>query len=59
MIVPGKEADLVVLDANPAARIADIRKVKLVSTTAVPYDPPSTMPPLELRLTCNRREVGY
>lgn len=38
-IAPGKQADLVVLDGNPAARIADIRKVKLVFKDGVAYDP--------------------
>jgi imidazolonepropionase-like amidohydrolase len=35
----GKQADLVVLDGNPAARIADIRKVKLVFKDGTGYDP--------------------
>ena len=38
-IAPGKEADLVVIDGNPAARIADIRKVKLVFKDGAGYDP--------------------
>jgi hypothetical protein len=38
-IAPGKQADLVVVDGNPAERIADIRKVKLVFQDGVAYDP--------------------
>ncbi|MDR3703983.1 MAG: amidohydrolase family protein [Candidatus Sulfopaludibacter sp.] len=35
----GKQADLVVLDGNPAARIADIRRVRLVFKDGAGYDP--------------------
>jgi imidazolonepropionase-like amidohydrolase len=35
----GKQADLVVIDGNPAAHIADIRKVKLVFKDGAGYDP--------------------
>jgi imidazolonepropionase-like amidohydrolase len=38
-IAPGKQADLVVLDGNPAAHIADIEKVKLVFRNGAGYDP--------------------
>jgi imidazolonepropionase-like amidohydrolase len=38
-IAAGKQADLVVIDGNPAARIADIRKVKLVFKDGAGYDP--------------------
>lgn len=38
-IVVGKQADLVVIDGNPAANIADIRKVGLVFKQGVGYDP--------------------
>jgi len=38
-LAAGKQADLVVIDGNPAARIADIRKVKLVFKDGVGYDP--------------------
>lgn len=38
-VAAGKQADLVVIDGNPAARIADIRKVKLVFKDGVAYDP--------------------
>jgi imidazolonepropionase-like amidohydrolase len=38
-ISPGKQADLVVIAGNPAARIADIRNVKLVFKQGVAYDP--------------------
>jgi len=38
-IAPGKVADLVVIDGNPGARIADIRKVKYVFKAGVGYDP--------------------
>jgi len=37
-IAPGRQADLVVIDGNPAARIADIRKVKLVFKDGSGYD---------------------
>ena len=35
----GKQADLVVIDGDPAARIADIRKITLVFKDGVGYDP--------------------
>ena len=38
-IAVGKQADLVVIDGNPAARIADIRKVKFVFKDGAGYDP--------------------
>jgi len=38
-IAVGKQADLVVVDGNPAARIDDIRKVSLVFKQGVGYDP--------------------
>jgi imidazolonepropionase-like amidohydrolase len=38
-VAVGKQADLVVIDGNPAARIADIRKVKLVFKDGKGYDP--------------------
>jgi len=38
-VTEGKQADLVVIDGNPAARIADIRKVKLVFKDGAGYDP--------------------
>jgi enamidase len=38
-IAAGKQADLVVIDGNPAANIADIRKVNLVFKEGVGYDP--------------------
>lgn len=38
-IAEGKQADLVVIDGNPAAHIADIEKVKLVFKDGVGYDP--------------------
>jgi imidazolonepropionase-like amidohydrolase len=38
-IEPGKAADIVVLDGNPAARIEDIEKVDLVIKDGVGYDP--------------------
>jgi imidazolonepropionase-like amidohydrolase len=37
-VTAGKQADLVVIDGNPAARIADIRKVKLVFKEGAAYD---------------------
>jgi imidazolonepropionase-like amidohydrolase len=38
-IAPGKVADLVVIDGNPAARMADIRKIKVVFKDGAGYDP--------------------
>lgn len=38
-IAAGKQADLVVIDGNPAAHIADIEKVQLVFKDGVGYDP--------------------
>jgi imidazolonepropionase-like amidohydrolase len=38
-IAAGKQADLVVLNGNPAAHIADIEKVKLVFQDGAGYDP--------------------
>jgi enamidase len=38
-IATGKQADLVVIDGNPAANIADIRKVETVFKQGVGYDP--------------------
>jgi enamidase len=35
----GKQADLVVIDGNPAASIGDIRKVQLVFRQGIGYDP--------------------
>jgi imidazolonepropionase-like amidohydrolase len=38
-IAAGKQADLVVLDGNPAKQIADVEKVSLVFKDGVGYDP--------------------
>jgi len=38
-IAVGKQADLVVVDGNPAAQIADIRKVSIVFKEGIGYDP--------------------
>ena len=38
-IAVGKQADLVVIDGNPASRISDIRKVLMVFKQGVGYDP--------------------
>lgn len=38
-IAPGKQADLLVIEGNPAARIADLEKVKLVFKDGAGYDP--------------------
>ena len=38
-IAVGKQADLVVLDGDPSARIGDVRKVELVFKNGVGYDP--------------------
>ena len=35
----GKQADLVVIDGNPAANISDIRNVEMVFKQGVGYDP--------------------
>ena len=42
-IAAGEQADLVVLDGNPAAHIADIEKVKLVFKDGAGYDPAKLM----------------
>jgi enamidase len=38
-IVVGKQADLVVIDGNPAANISDVRKVQTVFRQGIGYDP--------------------
>ena len=38
-IVVGKQADLVIIDGNPAAQISDVRKVQLVFRQGVGFDP--------------------
>jgi imidazolonepropionase-like amidohydrolase len=38
-IQPGKLADLIVIDGNPATRIADIRRIRLVFKDGAGYDP--------------------
>lgn len=38
-VAPGKQADLVLIQGNPAARISDVRKVKIVFKDGVGYDP--------------------
>jgi imidazolonepropionase-like amidohydrolase len=38
-IAAGKQADLVVIDGDPSANIADVRKVSLVFKQGVGYDP--------------------
>jgi enamidase len=38
-IAAGKQADLVILDGDPSARIEDIRKVNLVFKEGIGYDP--------------------
>ncbi|MHB2033202.1 MAG: amidohydrolase family protein, partial [Gemmatimonadaceae bacterium] len=38
-IAAGKQADLVVIDGNPAANIYDIANVQLVFKQGVGYDP--------------------
>ena len=38
-IAVGKQADLVVIDGNPAARAADIRNVRMVFQDGSGYDP--------------------
>ncbi len=38
-IAPGKHADLVVINGDPAQRIADIEKVELVFKDGLAYDP--------------------
>ena len=38
-VVAGKDADLVVVDGNPAANVADVEKVEIVFKDGVGYDP--------------------
>jgi imidazolonepropionase-like amidohydrolase len=38
-LATGKQADLVVIDGNPAEHITDIEKVELVFKNGVSYDP--------------------
>jgi enamidase len=38
-ISPGKQADLVVVNGNPAAAIAEVRKVEIVFRQGIGYDP--------------------
>ena len=38
-LATGKQADLVVVDGDPSARIADIRNVTLVFKQGIAYDP--------------------
>jgi imidazolonepropionase-like amidohydrolase len=38
-IAPGKDADLVVVDGDPSARIADIEKVEIVFKDGIGWDP--------------------
>ncbi len=40
-IAVGKQADLVIIDGNPAAQISDVRKVQMVFRQGVGYDPQS------------------
>ena len=37
-IAPGKQADIIIVDGNPAERISDIRKIKTVVKQGVVYD---------------------
>lgn len=46
-IVVGKQADLVVIDGNPAAAISDVRKVQMVFRQGVGYDPARIIGPLK------------
>jgi N-acyl-D-aspartate/D-glutamate deacylase len=38
-IAPGKQADLVLIQGNPTAKISDVRNVKIVFKDGVGYDP--------------------
>jgi enamidase len=38
-IAAGKQADLVVIDGDPSANIADVRKVSMVFKQGIGYDP--------------------
>jgi imidazolonepropionase-like amidohydrolase len=38
-VVLGEQADLVVIQGNPASRIADVHNVKIVFNDGVGYDP--------------------
>ena len=38
-IAPGKQADLILIQGNPAAKISDVRNIRLVFKNGVGYDP--------------------
>jgi imidazolonepropionase-like amidohydrolase len=38
-VTRGKQADLVIIEGNPAAKISDVRNVKIVFKDGVGYDP--------------------
>jgi hypothetical protein len=38
-VAPGKQADLVVLDGNPAKQISDVEKVRIVFRDGIGFDP--------------------
>ena len=38
-IAPGKQADLILIQGNPAAKISDVRNIKVVFKQGVGYDP--------------------
>jgi enamidase len=49
-IAVGKQADLVVIDGNPAATISDVRKVQMVFRQGIGYDPARIIAPLKGRV---------
>jgi hypothetical protein len=48
-VAPGKRADLVLVDGNPAARISDVRKVSLVVKKGVVFDPGALLASIGIR----------
>ena len=48
-IVPGKKADLVLVDGDPSARISDVRRVVTVVKDGVVYDPEAIFRALGIR----------
>jgi hypothetical protein len=48
-VVPGKLADLILVDGNPADRISDVRKVSLVVKGGVVFDPAALLKSVGVR----------
>ena len=55
-IAAGKQADLVVIDGDPSARIDDIRKVTLVFKQGVGYDPAKLIASVKGTSDCSSRQ---